>query len=329
MSTNTRRKATRSIVLALASAALAGAGLATGALGAASAAAPAKPVTSITLGVAAGNGPGNADLAKAKGYFAAEGLNVTIKPLTGAGAEAIAGLDSGSLTIVESNVVSVIQGAAHGINAPCFTGGVDFRNNLGADVFEASKAITKPSDLAGKSIGVISTNSYNTLEIDAYLSAEHVNYRSVHYVATGVTNTLAALKAGSVQAAELVAPFSLEYLKQGGHLLVEDFEPYLHTPLFACWTALRPWIGTHKATIAKFIAALNKADAFYYAHPAEAAKLIAPIDGLPAAANLPADAFTYTTAMTGGQLAQLIALSKHYGVVTGKVSLGQVYEPVG
>lgn len=321
------RRTGSTVRIALCAGVLSAAGLAGGTLGASSASA-AKPLTSITLGVAAGNGPGNADLAEAKGYFADAGLNVKIKPLTGAGAEAIAGLDSGSLTIVESNVVSVIQGAAHGINAPCFTGGVDFRNNLGADVFEAEKSITKPSQLAGKSIGVISTNSFNTLEIDAYLSAHHVNYKSVHYVATGVVNTLAALKSGSVQAAELVAPFSQEYLKAGGRLLVKDFQPYLHTPLFACWTALRSWLGSHKAVAKKFIGALNRADRYYYAHPAAAAKVIAPVDGLPAPANMPDDAFTYTTAMTGGQLQRLITLSKKYGVVTGHVKLGQVYEPV-
>ncbi len=320
-----RRGAVR---VALCGGVLAGATLAGSAIGASGAAA-ARPVTSITLGVSAGNGPGNADLALALGYFRSAGLDVTIKPLTGAGAEAIAGLDSGSLTIVESNVVSVIQGAAHGIAAPCFAGGVDFRNNLGADVLEASKPITKPQQLAGKSIGVISTNSFNTLEIDAYLAAHGVDYRSVHYVATGVTNTLAALKAGSVQAAELVAPFSLEYLKSGGHVMVEDFQSYLHTPLFACWTGLHSWVGSHTAVVKAFDAALARADTYYYAHPAAAAKLIAKEDGLPPVANLPADAFTYTTAISAAQVQQLITLSNRYGVVTGNVKLGAVYQPVG
>lgn len=313
--------------IALCAGVLSAAGLAGSAVGASGASASTSR-TSITLGVAAGNGPGNADLAKAKGYFADAGLNVNIKPLTGAGAEAIAGLDSGSLTIVESNVVSVIQGAAHGIDAPCFTGGVDFRKNLGADVFEAQRSITKPRQLAGKSIGVISTNSYNTLEIDAYLAAHHVNYKSVHYVATGVTNTLAALKSGSVQAAELVAPFSRQYLNEGGRLLTKDFQRYLHTPLFACWTALRGWLGHHKAVAKRFIGALNRADHFYYAHPRAAAKAIAPVDKLPAPANMPGNAFTFTTAMTGKQLQRLITLSKRYGVVNGKVKLHQVYERV-
>lgn len=317
----------RTTRIALCAGILSATALAGGTLGASTASA-SRSLTSITLGVAAGNGPGNADLAKAKGFFTDAGLNVTIKPLTGAGAEAIAGLDSGSLTIVESNVVSVIQGAAHGIDAPCFTGGVDFRNNLGADVLEADRSITKPRQLAGKSIGVISTNSYNTLEIDAYLARHHVNYKSVHYVATGVTNTLAALKSGSVQAAELVAPFSQQYLKAGGRLLTKDFQNYLHTPLFACWTALRGWIGKHKEVAKKFIGALNRADHYYYQHPKAAAKAIAPIDGLPAVANMPGDAFTYTTRITGGQLQRLITLSKHYGVVNGKVTLHQVYEPV-
>jgi ABC-type nitrate/sulfonate/bicarbonate transport system substrate-binding protein len=289
--------------------------------------AAASSMTTLTLGVAAGNGPLNADIAKAKGYFTQAGLNVNIKPLTGAGAEAVAGLDSGSLTIVESNVVSVLQGAAHGINTPCFTGGVYFRNNLGT-VLESAKSIAQPKDLAGKSIGVISTNSGNVVMVDAYLQAHHINYKSVHFVATGVTNTLAALKSGAVQGAELVAPFSTEYLKQGGHLLEEDYQNVVHTPLFACWTALRGWIGQHTAVVKNFIGALNRADAFYAAHPAAGAKAASTVNGLPPSANMQNVTWTNTTEMTGPQIEQWINLSRKYGVLTKSVTLSQVYDPI-
>ena len=287
----------------------------------------AGSTSQITLGVAAGNGPANADLALAMGFFKAAGLKVSIKPLNGAGAEAVAGLDSGSLTIVESNVVSVIQSAAHGINTPCFTGGVDFRDNLGTTL-ESVKSITKPSQLAGQSIGVISTNSANTLMIDAYLEAHGVNYQSVHYVATGVTNTLSALESGSIQAGETVSPYAVEFLSDGGHLLQEDFGPVVQTPLFACWTALKSWLSAHASQAREFISALNRADAYYYAHPSAAAAAVAKVNGLPAGANMPDVAFTFTTAMTGSQIQRWITLGQKYGMLTGSIKLSQVYAPI-
>lgn len=284
-------------------------------------------VTHITLGVAAGNGPGNADLALQLGYFKAAGLDVTIKPLNGGGAEAVAGLEGGSLSIVESNTVSVIQSAEQGIDTPCFTGGVDFRQNEGT-TFESIKSITKPSQLAGKSIGVISTNSGNTLMIDAYLAAHGVNYNSVHYVATGVTDTLAALQNGSIQAGETVSPYSVQFLSEGGNLLVEDFGPIVATPLFACWTAEKSWLSAHTAAAKAFIQALDKADTYYYAHPQAASADIGKVNGLPASANLPDVAFTFTTAITGAQVQRWITLGKKYGLLTGNVKLSAVYDPI-
>jgi NitT/TauT family transport system substrate-binding protein len=282
--------------------------------------------TTITLGVAAGNGPANAYLAQELGYFKAVGLNVNFKPLNGAGAEAVAGLDGGSLTIVESNVVSVMQSAEHGINTPCFTGGVDFADNMVATL-ESVKTITQPSQLAGKSIGVISTNSANTLMIDAYLEAHGVNYQSVHYVATGVANTLPALQSGSVQAAELVSPYSVEFAKTG-NLLQEDFQSITGTPIFSCWTALKSWLGSNSAAASKFVQALNKADTYYYAHPQQAAADVAKLDSLPASANLPTVTFKFTTAISGAQLQTWINLGEKYGTLTSGLKLSQVYDPI-
>lgn len=284
-------------------------------------------VTDITLGVAAGNGPANADLAQALGYFKAAGLNVSFKPLNGAGAEAIAGLQSGSITIVESNVVSVMQSAEHGINTPCFTGGVDFANNM-IVTLESQKSITQPSQLAGKSIGVVSTKSANTLMIDAYLGAHGVDYHSVHYVATGITNTLSALQSGSVQAAELVSPYSQQYLQSGGNLLQKNFGPIVNTPIFSCWTALKSWLSKNTATVKKFIQALDKADTYYYAHPQQAAAKVSKLDGLPASANLPTVTFKFTTSISGPQLQRWITLGQKYGVLNGNLSLSQVYYPI-
>ncbi|MBO0835288.1 MAG: ABC transporter substrate-binding protein [Actinobacteria bacterium] len=281
----------------------------------------------ITLGVAAGNGPANADLAQALGYFKDAGLDVSFKPLNGAGAEAIAGLDSGSITIVESNVVSVMQSAQHGIKAPCFTGGVDFANNMNS-VLESAKSITQPSQLAGKSIGVISTNSANTLMIDAYLAAHGVDYHSVHFVATGVTNTLSALQSGSVQAGELVAPYSQQYLQSGGNLLQENFGTVVNTPIFACWTALKDWLNSNSATAKKFVQALDRADTYYYAHPKQAAAMVSKLNGLPPSANSPDMTFKFTTSISGPQLQQWITLGQKYGVLHD-VNLSQVYDPIG
>jgi NitT/TauT family transport system substrate-binding protein len=280
----------------------------------------------ITIGVAAGTGPANALLAQQLGYFKSAGLDISFKPLNGGGAEAVAGMQSGSLQIAESNVVSVIQGAQHGIKTPCFTGGVQFRDDVGTTL-ESDKTISQPGQLAGKSIGVVSTNSANTVMIDAYLDANGVDYKSVHYVATGTSNTLAALESGSVQGAELVSPYSRQYLADGGHLLVKNFGPYVKTPIFACWTAQNSWLSSNGAAVKKFVAALNKADTYYYAHPSQAAALIKG-DGLKPAANMPDVNFTYSTAISDSAIQTWIDLGKKYGVLTANPTVAQVYQPV-
>jgi NitT/TauT family transport system substrate-binding protein len=82
-----------------------------------------------------------------------------------------------------------------------------------------SSGITKPADLAGKTIAVNLTQNIQTLTTSAVLAADGVNASSLHYVQIPFPDMGAALAANRVDAISAVEPFLSAALAAGGKLV--------------------------------------------------------------------------------------------------------------
>ena len=280
----------------------------------------------IKVGVATGAGPLNADIAEAKGYFKKRGLEAHFQVLNGAGAEGVAALQSGSLDVVESNIGSVIAGSQHGITTPCFTGGVKYNNELNVPL-EARPEIQKPNQLAGKKVAVVSTNSANQILVDAYLKANHVDWKSVDYLAMGIPNMMAAMKNGAVDGALIGNPWATQWKQQGGSVLAVNMATYVGSPAFSCWIASKSWLQNHRSTAKAFIAGLDEADAYFHSNRHEADVAGSPLAKVPAATLDAQGTWEYTTQMNASDVQKWFDAGKEFGIFHGTINMGNVYAP--
>lgn len=281
----------------------------------------------IKVGVATGAGPLNADIAQAKGYFKKRGLEAHFQVLNGAGAEGVAALQSGSLDVVESNIGSVIAGSQHGITTPCFTGGVKYNEELNVPL-EARPEIQHANQLAGKKVAVVSTNSANQILVDAYLKANHVDWKSVDYLAMGIPNMMAAMKNGAVDAALIGNPWATQWKQQGGSVLGVNMGKYVGSPAFSCWIASKSWLQDHKSNAKAFIAGLDEADAYFRAHRHDADVAGSPLAKVPVTSLDQQGTWEYTTQMNSSDVQKWFDAGKEFGIFHGSINMSNVYAPL-
>ncbi|MEV6848165.1 ABC transporter substrate-binding protein [Actinoplanes sp. NPDC051411] len=200
-------------------------------------------------------------IAKSKGYFAAEGLNVTPVVLTN-GSETVSRLVSGSVDIAYSAYVPIIQAASSGVRVRVICDGYRGRTDLYPIVTRPDSPIRDPRQLAGKKIGLINTKGFPSLLTDAALAGVGVPASAVHLVEIPYPNMPAALQNGSIDAAFMTEPYLSQSRKTFGARVVVDTMsgPTADLPVGGYVSSPRFVTGNPK-TLAAFDRAIAKAQA--------------------------------------------------------------------
>lgn len=148
-------------------------------------------------------------VAIAKGYFAAEGIEVDTTPTQG-GAAGIPALAAGQVQIVFSNVVSIIQAAKQGLGvqiiAPASTTG-DAPPDQAALIAKKGAPYKTGKDLEGKRIAVNTRNNIIWLYARAWVRATGGNPDAVTYLEVPFPQMVDAVRGDRVDAAFAVEPF--------------------------------------------------------------------------------------------------------------------------
>lgn len=148
-------------------------------------------------------------VAVAKGYFSAEGIEVDTTPTQG-GAAGIPALAAGQVQIVFSNVVSIIQGAKQGLGvqiiAPASTTG-DAPPDQAALIAKKGAPYKTGKDLEGKRIAVNTRNNIIWLYARAWVRQTGGNPDAVTYLEVPFPQMVDAVRGDRVDAAFAVEPF--------------------------------------------------------------------------------------------------------------------------
>jgi NitT/TauT family transport system substrate-binding protein len=148
-------------------------------------------------------------VAVAKGYFAAEGIEIDTTPTQG-GAAGIPALAAGQVQVVFSNVVSTIQAAKQGLGlqiiAPASTTG-DAPPDQAALIAKKSASFKTGKDLEGKRIAVNTRNNIIWLYARAWVQATGGNPDAVTYLEVPFPQMVDAVRSDRVDAAFAVEPF--------------------------------------------------------------------------------------------------------------------------
>jgi NitT/TauT family transport system substrate-binding protein len=257
-------------------------------------------------------------LANKLGYFKQEGLTVTIAPVTQS-PQAIPDMLHGTVAIISgANYVSFFEAQAKGtVSFKVLAEGVECNADTFGVAVLPSSGITKPADLAGKTIAVNVLSNIQTLTLNAVLKADGVNPASVHYVVVPFPNMIAALKTGQVSAISAVQPFLTgAEATDGATQVVSSCDgPVAHMPMSG-YFATQAWAQQNPNTARAFQTALLKAQAYANANPA-AVKAILPsyIKITPQAASK-VTLGTYPSTLDPAELQQVLTLMKSGGLPT-------------
>jgi NitT/TauT family transport system substrate-binding protein len=233
---------------------------------------PSSSTGTLTVGIPPVTDIGNLYAAQSLGYFKDRGLTVKITFLNG-GAALIPAMESGSVDLGQSNLVSVLQAQQQNLGIKCFAGAWRSPTAPQLSLVVGAKyasSIRTPAGLAGKTVAVNALNNSNQLLTEAYLKAHGVNPASVHFVGLMYPDMPAALSSGRVAAAIVDEPFTtIVTTAQGAKILAaEPDQAIAPHALYSCWVAPANWITAHRQQAAKFVAAIQQANSYIAAHPA-------------------------------------------------------------
>lgn len=235
--------------------------------------APVAPATVDKLAIALPSVPhaGLPHIAAENGYFAAEGLDVTIAPATH-GKAAMEELRRGKVDLAVTAdavfLLAVIKGEPLGVAASMLN---TSRDN--AVVARRDRGIAAPRDLAGKKIGV-SFGTSGEYFLWAFLIRNKLAPESVTLVDVPPGRIAATLAGGGVDAVATWAPVVAEARAALGSNAVLFTETNVYTLNFLL-SGRGEFLQAHPRAMEKLLRALLKAEDFARARPEEALGLVA------------------------------------------------------
>jgi NitT/TauT family transport system substrate-binding protein len=250
-----------------------------------------------------------------EGFFKQAGLNVTVKSVAQSTA-AIPDLLHGSIDVIGGgNYVSFLEAQANGTFPVQFLApAVDCSPNSYGVAALPSSGITKPSQLAGKTVAVNLTQNIQTLTTDSVLKGEGVG--AVKYVEIPFPDMVAALKSGKVDAISAVEPFLSGALAAGAKLVTSTCTGSAANFPMSGYITTQTWAQKNPAAAKAFTAALEKGNAYANTHPTVTRGVLPSYTTLTAAAAATVPLGTYPSSLTTASLQRIASLMKAGGLAT-------------
>lgn len=207
-------------------------------------------------------------VAQAKGYFRQQGLNVTIRSVTG-GETGIPDLQSGKAQLVGGNYVSFVlaqmAGRFHG-KAASFS-----IVAAGSEILPGTEALyvlphsryKTVADLARDhaTVGLNTSRNVGQVLLGALLAQYGYTIGSIRQVIppSGFSGLMTMLKNGTVDAAWLPQPYATIAQQEYGATRLADFDQgALHQFPFTGYIGTSSWVKSHPNTVAAFDRALEE-----------------------------------------------------------------------
>lgn len=198
----------------------------------------------------------------AKGFFAAEGLDVDTTPTTG-GAAGLPALAAGHVQIAFSNIVSIVLAAKQGLGFQVITAANttgDTPPDPAALLGVKGTTIKSGKDLEGKRLAVNTRNNIVWLYARAWVQATGGNPDAVTYLEVPFPQMVDALRAGRVDAAFAGQPFLSAALDTGNFSVIGwPYNAVRKRIPAAQYAASKTFIQQNPAVIEKFARAYGKA----------------------------------------------------------------------
>src|SRR4051812_23896095 len=214
-------------------------------------------------------------LGKAKGWFAAEGLDVTVQGTQG-GAETVPGVVSGQYQLGYANVVSLLLAHAKGlplkiIAAGNFSAGSTGKgDDFGGVVVPADSAVKTLKDLEGKTLAVNQVNNIGGVTVRAAMRKAGGDPDKLSLVELRFPGMPAAPGQHRVEGAGVVEPFLPVARNDGARVIDWNFADAVPSLMIGAYFTTVDYAAQHPDVIKRFVAAINKSLTYAAGHSDEA-----------------------------------------------------------
>ena len=283
--------------------------------------APGKALVTITVDTLPIANALPMDLGIKKGFFAAQGIEITKRTLQ-SGNDIVLALANNNGEIGYLGWVPMMIASTNGIPlsaaAASEVEGTSEADNWQNILVKGDSAIRAPADLAGKTIAVNALKGVGEVMIKAALRKKGVSPGSVRLLAMPFPTMRAALRNGQVDAIWTPEPFLSQALNLDNARTVMAPGPVLGRfwPIGG-YASLTSWQKSNPALAKKFRTAINRSLTYAQSHPAEIREL------LPAGTQnvrLP----IWSPLIDRAKLRQLAAYTKDFDVITKLPNLAQL-----
>ncbi|WP_433201165.1 ABC transporter substrate-binding protein [Dactylosporangium sp. CS-047395] len=240
--------------------------------GGGAAAATSGGVTKIKVGVIPIVDVAPIYLGVKQGFFAAQGLDVTLETAQG-GAAIVPAVVSGQYQFGFSNTTSLLLANSQGLPLKVVAAGVASTGTPGKDfgavIVKADSPIRTAKDLAGKKVAVNTLKNINTTTINNVVKQDGGDPSTITFTELAFPDITAAVGKGDVAAGQVVEPFLTIAMGQGYRQVVSNYagtDPDLTVGMY--FTA-QQFTAQNPKVVAAFTAAMKKSMDYAGAHPDE------------------------------------------------------------
>jgi NitT/TauT family transport system substrate-binding protein len=236
-------------------------GIAAFALSASLAGAPAWSAEKLNVGVLKIAGVANAWVARERGIFTKNDLAAKLVEFN-SGADAINAMQAGDVDVLLSIAGSAMTAIERGFDLQAVmqneVGRAAPPDSASVQVL-ASSNLKSMSDLAGKKMAVSSLNSQQVVGIQMILKKAGVDLKTMQFIEMPFPAQVNALRAGHVDAAAPVDPFTTQLLQSGtGRVLSWSYVESIPEQPVGVWWAKGAFIGKNPKAIDAFAASMKE-----------------------------------------------------------------------
>jgi NitT/TauT family transport system substrate-binding protein len=253
--------------------------------------------------------------AQQAGIFKKYGIDATVTTFNGGGA-ILAAIAGGSLDAGFSNITSAVSAIQRGIPVVVLTpANLTSTGHADALLMKARGSKLKTgADLNGKIIAVTTLGGTLQLGAEAWIDKNGGDSKTSHFVEIPTSNMAAALKQGRIDAAMISEPFLTEE-KADIEPLADAFGAIAPQWISAVFVASKAWVTANPDAARRFVAAMHETGRWANTHPADTAKILSPLSGVPLPTFAAMERTTYTDQLTRALMQPGIDAAARYGAL--------------
>lgn len=251
------------------------------------------------------------------GLFKRAGLTIDLQRMNN-GTAIAAAVAGGSLDVGKAATVAIITAYTKGIPFTIIAPTTLYRAEDPdvALVVPVNSPTRSAHDLLGKTLGVTSLVTIESLGTRAWLDANGGDSKSAKFIEIPASALLAALSDGRIDGAPIFEPNLEQALTSGKvRVLGHPYDAISKRFEDSAWFATRDWVAKQPQAAARFSAVMHDASLYVAAHEAETLPLIAEFAGLDPAQLAHMTRPFPAPYITQAELQPVIDVAAKYGVI--------------